>query len=228
MNEREFLHLHIEAVWEIDLPPLEHPIVELPVGGPLPAWNLYLGSIGSEQFAIWRPDVMTIERDALLALARAALDVFGAATPLRREVVLRQTLTAHMSLAQAQSRARLLAEADRDLVEAFEPSGAPGYLDEGRAPCVGVVVNGRLVSVAHSSRRTPVACELGIDTLPEARRRGYALAATLVWAEAVRQMGLLPIYSALASNVASLRLAASAGFATVARGVYDRAAPGGE
>jgi RimJ/RimL family protein N-acetyltransferase len=61
------------------------------------------------------------------------------------------------------------------------------------------------------------ACELGIDTLPEARRRGYALAATIVWTRAVMQEGLVPLYSALAENTASLRLAAVAGYRVFAR-----------
>jgi len=73
------------------------------------------------------------------------------------------------------------------------------------------------MSLAHSSRRTKEACELGIDTLPEARRRGYALAATILWTRAVIQEGLVPLYSALAENTASLRLAAAAGYRVFAR-----------
>ncbi len=75
-----------------------------------------------------------------------------------------------------------------------------------------------LLSLAHSSRRTVEACELGIDTLPEARRRGYALMATVVWAATVVQEGLVPIYSAFMTNTASLRLAAAAGYRIFASG----------
>ena len=56
------------------------------------------------------------------------------------------------------------------------------------------------------------ACELGIDTLPEARHQGYALAATILWTQAVLQERLVPIYSADAFNTASLRLADAAGY----------------
>ena len=73
-------------------------------------------------------------------------------------------------------------------------------------------IPGRVVSLAHSSRRTHEACELGVDTLPEARRRGYALAVTTLWARMVLQEGLVPLYSALAGNRASLALAAAAGY----------------
>jgi hypothetical protein len=74
-----------------------------------------------------------------------------------------------------------------------------------------------LLSVAHSSRRTAQACELGIETRPEARRQRYALAATVVWSAAINDEGLTPIYSALAENTASLRLAVAAGYRVFAR-----------
>jgi len=80
-----------------------------------------------------------------------------------------------------------------------------------------VVIADQLLSLAHSFRRTREACELGIDTVPEARRKGYALAATILWTRAVLQEGLVPIYSALAENTASLRLADAAGYRAFAR-----------
>ncbi len=105
-----------------------------------------------------------------------------------------------------------MTEQDRALIEAFEPDAHDYYFRPEKQPLVGVVISGLLLSLAHSSRRTPEACELGIDTLPEARQRGYALAATIVWTQAVLQERLLPIYSADASNTASLRLADAAGY----------------
>jgi predicted GNAT family acetyltransferase len=83
-------------------------------------------------------------------------------------------------------------------------------------------VDGRLLALAHSSRRTAQACELGIDTLPEARRRGYALAATMLWTRAILDEGLIPFYSALAENSTSLALAAAAGYREFARAAYVR------
>jgi predicted GNAT family acetyltransferase len=81
------------------------------------------------------------------------------------------------------------------------------------------VFDGRLLNQAHSSRRTAEACELGIDTLPEARRRGYALAATVAWSASILAEGLVPIYSAFAANTASLRLAHGAGYRPFARAI---------
>ena len=119
-----------------------------------------------------------------------------------------------------QHSARLLTTDDIVLLEAFEAGSASYYLNPSCAPCIGVIVDGRLVSVAHSSRRTTAACELGINTVPGARRQGYATAATRAWTQAIQQEGLTPIYSAFAYNTASLRLAATVGYVQVSASVY--------
>src|SRR2546423_15343222 len=102
-----------------------------------------------------------------------------------------------------------LTSRDRPLVEVFQASSLDDYFRPKRRPFIGVVVAERLLSLAHSSRRILEACELGIDTLPEARRRGYALAATIVWTREAMQKGIFPLSSALDENTASLRLATS-------------------
>ena len=119
--------------------------------------------------------------------------------------------------AATRSIARPLTEKDRALVEAFEADAQDYYFRPERQPLIGVVISGHLLSLAHSSRRTSEACELGIDTLAGARRKGYGLAATIVWTQAILQERLVPIYSADASNIASLRLADAAGYRTFAR-----------
>jgi hypothetical protein len=64
----------------------------------------------------------------------------------------------------------------------------------------------------------PGQLRLGIDILPEARRRGYALAASMLWTRAIIEEGLVPFYSALADNPASLALAHKAGYAPLRAG----------
>jgi len=178
--------------------------------------------VSGEQVAIWRPDVATHERKALLERAREAFTVPPTeyiSPHISREVALHQVATPTISIATAQRVARLLTPDDQALVERFEPGEVAYYFHPDRYPLIGVIVEGCLLSLACSSRRTAQACELGIETLPEARRKGYALAATLLWAAQVAQEGLIPFYSAFAYNTASLELATAAGYRAFAQGV---------
>jgi hypothetical protein len=139
---------------------------------------------------------------------------------MRREVVFHYPRTGSRRAAQGARLARLLTAEDVPRIEAFEAGSASYFLDPMRAPCLGVVIDDQLMSVAHSSCRTAEACELGINTLPDARRRGYAAAATALWTAAVRDLQLIPIYSAFAWNSASLHLATSIGYRPRIDGVY--------
>ena len=220
MTERELLRFHIEAVWGLTLPTLDEPAREFILAGSLPPWSLYLGVFAQEQIAIWHPDVVAEQRLFYLANARQADVVWDQALGMRREVVFHAPNIPQEQQAQARQQARLLGAEDTDLINAFEPESAPYFLDQHRAPCIGVVVDGRLVSIAHSARQTSAACELGIETLPQARRRGYAAAATILWTAIVQQKGLIPIYSAFAWNTASLHLAKATGYLPCIDGVY--------
>jgi len=175
-----------------------------------------------EQVAIWRSDVAVYDRKALLERANEAFTVPSTeyiSQYISREVALHQVASPTMSIASAQQVARLLTPDDQALVELFDPGEVSYYFHPDRYPLIGVIIEGRLLSIAHSSRRTAEACELGIETRPEARRKGYALAATLLWAAQVTQEDLIPFYSAFANNTASLGLAYAAGYRVFARGV---------
>jgi hypothetical protein len=136
---------------------------------------------------------------------------------MRRETVFRPPTEPPTS---TRHTVRLLTEQDIPLIEEFEAESATYYLDPTRGPCFGVIRDGRLTSVAHSSRRTAEACELGIETLLHARRQGCAQAATLAWERAIRAEGLIPLYSAFTRNTASLRLATSCGYVEAIAGAY--------
>lgn len=215
LTPRTLLRWHIEAVWGIQLPPLVQNTVEILRAGLQPSWKLYAADIAGEQVAVWRPDVAASEREALFACARNALTISSTkpvAPYISREVALQQVQFPGISLATARQSARLLTPDDQALVDIFDPGYVDYYFHPDRGPLVGVMLEGRLLSLAHSSRRTISACELGIATLPEARRKGYALAATLLWAAEVAQEGLVAFYSASAENGASLALASAAGY----------------
>jgi hypothetical protein len=227
------LRQHVEAVWGVRLPALapgDHDTlpggVSLSPGDAETGWLLYWAETDEGAVRLWQRDTPTELRPALLARAAAgwahASDAPDPATDagIRREVALALPTDAQLDVAAAQKRACRLTAADTALLEHFEPGESAYYLEPDRAPVIGVITDGRLVSVAHSARRTVEACELGIETLPDARRRGYALAATVLWAAAVQAEGLVPLYSALAANAASLALARAAGYRPFARALY--------
>jgi RimJ/RimL family protein N-acetyltransferase len=220
MTERELLRMHIEAVWGIGIPPLDGQEIELAAGVSLPPWPLYLATLVAGQVMIWRPGVTPDERTDVLRRADAAGAAYDPDLGMRREIVLWQTTPRPTPVLPPSAVVRRLAPDDAPLLEAFEADSADYFLAPEHAPCTGVVVDGQLASVAHSSRRTADACELGINTALGARRHGYATAATLAWTAAIAREGLCPIYSAFAYNTASLRLAAAAGYARVCESVY--------
>jgi len=219
-TDRTLLRLHVEAVWGVRLPPIVENDIELLWESFRPSWKLWAGDIAGGHVHIWRPDAEPTERETLRLSANEALALPPTATPIpgiSREVAHSLAASPRLDLDTARSIARLLTSRDRSLVDAFQPGSCDDYFRPESRPLIGVVIAGRLLSLAHSARRTKEACELGIDTLLEARQKGYALAATIVWTHTVLQEGLVPLYSALAQNTASLRLAAAAGYRVFAR-----------
>jgi hypothetical protein len=76
-----------------------------------------------------------------------------------------------------------------------------------RQPCLALVRDGRAVAICACSRRTSRAAEAGIETAPSYRHQGYGAAVVSAWGAAVRDMGLLPLYSTSWDNVASQGIA---------------------
>lgn len=219
MNDRDLLRLHVEAVWGLTLPDIGETVDDVTVAEGAPPWSFYLATIcEAAQVAIWRADIPKEQRPALLERARVAGRTDAALHAMRREVVYAPPTAP--SQGDVDPRVRVLTDEDSALLEAFEAGSAAYFLNASAAPCVGVVVEGRLVSVAHSSRQTRDACELGINTLADARRQGYAASATALWTALVQTRGLTPIYSAFAWNEASLGLALSVGYQRRIESVY--------
>ncbi|MFP6650754.1 MAG: hypothetical protein VCA17_00810 [Dehalococcoidia bacterium] len=78
-------------------------------------------------------------------------------------------------------------------------------------PCVVLVVDGRAVSICRSVRKSAVADEAGVETLPEYRQRGFAISVVGTWASIVHGAGRIRLYSTAWSNTASQGLAAKLG-----------------
>jgi GNAT superfamily N-acetyltransferase len=80
-----------------------------------------------------------------------------------------------------------------------------------RQPFLAFINNGQAVSVCCSVRITREAHEAGVETAAEHRRRGYAVQLVPEWAETVRTLGCIPLYSTSWQNVASRALARALG-----------------
>ncbi len=223
LTDLALLQLHVEAVWYLSLPDLHTGDVTLP-DAVQPPWSLYVARLtNGQRVRLWRATVADSAREHLIAQAEAALarspeEAAAADERVSREVALVQREPPRLDSNAAKLIARRLTAEDTELLGTFTRY-VDYYLSEECAPVFGVVEDGQLVCLAHSSRRREHACELGIDTLPAARRRGHALAATVLWAEAVAAEGREPFYSALATNAASLALAHAAGYRPFAHGV---------
>ena len=219
-SDRIALRLHIEAVWYVRLPAIERDELELLSTSSLPSWRLCVADLPAGRVQIWRPDVPLYERAALRERIFKAVSAPTPPSDIHREVALRLATSPARRSMNSQAIVRSLTPDDSELVAAFDPAYVSDLLNPACHPCIGVLVDGRLLSLAHSSRRTEEACELGIETRPEARRKGYALAATTAWSAAILQEGLTPLYSAHAENAPSLRLAAAAGYRAFAHVVF--------
>jgi predicted GNAT family acetyltransferase len=74
-----------------------------------------------------------------------------------------------------------------------------------------VLVDGAAVAICACARLPGPATEAGVETHPAFRGSGHAVTATAAWACAVRERGIIPLYSTGFSNAASQRVAAKLG-----------------
>ena len=78
-------------------------------------------------------------------------------------------------------------------------------------PMYASLERGHAVSLCCSVRVTARAHEAGVETQPDHRGRGHAAGVVAAWAEAVRTLGAVPLYSTSWENHASRGLARSMG-----------------
>ena len=78
--------------------------------------------------------------------------------------------------------------------------------------CVGAYDNGRLIGLAGCSADCETMYQIGVDVLPDYRRKGVASAVTSKLAIEVLNLGKVPFYCAAWSNIRSVRNAIKSGF----------------
>jgi len=106
--------------------------------------------------------------------------------------------------------------ADEALLERHFRGWVKGEIAAGRAPALAIVEDRHPVSVCFCARRSPLAAEAGLETAEAYRGRGYAAQVTAAWAMAIRQAGLIPLYSTSWTNPASLAVARKLGLTAYA------------
>jgi hypothetical protein len=138
-------------------------------------------------------------------IATAVRAVLGRQAPLQGEsrgpaYYLPALLTAAPGAPAVQAATRPAAAMVEEITETSIPLLAAAYphLAQGLSkvgPCVAALREGAVVAVCYSSRQSEQATEAGVRTLEAHRRHGYGVAVVARWAAAVRQRGLLPLYS---------------------------------
>jgi len=76
-----------------------------------------------------------------------------------------------------------------------------------RQPIAAIIRDGVAVSICFSARMTSEAAEAGVDTAPDFRGQGFAPQVVSAWAEGVRRLRRVPLYSTSWDNAASQRVA---------------------
>lgn len=84
----------------------------------------------------------------------------------------------------------------------------------------GAITDGRLVATACCSSLSHRYADIGINTLPDSRNRGFATAAASLVARAIYEAGRTPVWSTGEHNIVSQHIAAKLGFVEVLREIY--------
>jgi hypothetical protein len=107
----------------------------------------------------------------------------------------------------------ILEMANIEIVQEHFPDHYPWLADEFniRRPIAAIVRDGVAVSICFSARLTSDAAEAGVDTATAHRGQGSAVSVVAAWADAIRRMDRLPLYSTSWDNLASQRVASKLG-----------------
>jgi RimJ/RimL family protein N-acetyltransferase len=212
VGDLELMKLHIDALYTHDA---RGRLVNVNEPGDKPAPRVFLGRTSAGHVLRTRADVP----DALVADLVRLVETEPQHAPLAQRPHCGDAIEALLSnrapiervwtgpaycvdassLAKPVNTVRVTAQ-DTQLLRTF-----PDWRDEVRfrEPFMVAVEAGRAVALCCSVRITAAAHAAGVETLPDARRRGYAAQVVVAWAKAVASLGALPLYSTSTDNVAS-------------------------
>ena len=214
---RDLMRMHVEALYALDQ---RGRLVAVNDAGAAPAPRFFLGVTADGPQCWFRGDV----DDALIAdleeLARSVEPTLAPLDPAPfRERLARQEPVSKIWTGPAFWCPDRAAATDATVVRvtASNASVLHPHLDpwvpdvSPDTPMAAVVREGAAVSVCCSVRLTAEAHEAGVETHPAFRRRGFAALAVAEWARAVREIGVLPLYSTSWENEGSRGVARQLG-----------------
>ena len=121
---------------------------------------------------------------------------------------------------------RLMTLDDLELLEACEPAlkgyGCYGTVKEllKQGFIASAIVEGKVLASAYTVAHSKRYAELGVQTLKEARGRGFGATTSSVVAKAVQKVGMIPVWGTGDNNPVSMRLAERLGFTETDRDIY--------
>jgi hypothetical protein len=122
------------------------------------------------------------------------------------------------------SQVRLLTTSDVELymraAARFEDDPESARLTLLEGPVVAAIINGQIVTAVEANVKTARYANLTVETLLENRGKGLCTAASALAARVVQGMGLIPLWSCNARNLASRRVAEKLGFEYVSQCIY--------
>lgn len=119
-------------------------------------------------------------------------------------------------LPERSSNVRLLAPSEIEALRNLPPDLKEELATASRySPMAATIVEAAPVSFCYAGSQTESLWDISIDTLAEYRNKGYAAACVTYMIELMSQQKKQPVWGALETNVASLRLAAKLGFVAV-------------
>jgi RimJ/RimL family protein N-acetyltransferase len=172
---------------------------------------------------VWRfrhdlPEELVRSLELLCSAEPVAIDL---AVPPQNAAAIREVLDAHRPIQKeergpafwipagipAPPHVQIISAANAHLLEAHFPWALASQTWDQNGPLAAAVVAGSAVSLCFCSRITDRAAEAGVETTPAFRGQGSGSAAVAGWAAAVRERGLLPLYSTTWENAASQGIA---------------------
>jgi RimJ/RimL family protein N-acetyltransferase len=191
-----------------------------------PAPRLFLGRTRLGHIWRFRHDLPNSLVGELTELCQAAPRVVSLAAPPPTIAAIRDALEAHTAITHEERgpafwisnlvpassmHTSLVREANAHLLNEHFPWKRTSLSGVATGLLAATIVGGSAVSICYCARLTNRAAEAGVETIAAARGRGYASAAVAVWAAAVLQRGLLPLYSTSWENGASRGVARKLG-----------------